>query len=815
MSSPGSAADPHPIHQIVYHWVPGRQSPLGQEGVGPALTSLEDLRRLASWNTRLLSTVLAASGQGPDGSLCYLRFGPDEAEGEAAVIRRVPALDPQGRVSVLAHALVGPEHLLPPRLALALRAWPRWFGAGWHGGLGPAAGQVDAVRLRRPTSAAGLRTPDVETSLRGLGVAARELDEPLVQLVAGVLADPAGQVSAVGYPGRVDPLMFGLIEVLDDLLGGLPGHDWSFSTAETAERRSPLRHIFLDRTSHSDFEQTRLRVRYGSALPPEDFGAAAEVAVELVEAYREYGPGGMTRVARALADPLPDSLPAVAPWVVRAASAPMAASGHLWSLRRVLQGRGGESDSAEIGRPETAALLRDEIRRLRADGFGWLRSGWRMGTAPVLVASAEPVWAILGERLVEAVLDESLAAASDDVPSAAGAGDGPDPGVGDLDRNVERAIQRAVSECGLGPAAVRTVVERWWEQIGASEPGAAGRLRAAQTAIRIWAEAGHPDRDRPWAGNHPPAGLPDPVQRRELGVVLALVLAGVPLGRVAEQLPTGTDAATLATTLAVTLHVLNNRLGHGGDARVIADSVLEPARARGQIRRHLVGPKLDPLWAEPAQLPEPALPESALLPESAQLSGSVLLPEPVVERRLMVDLLFRPELEDPRTDNGWQFAEELRGLLQHGLPPGLVAELLTVARDAASSPPAEPVLSAFVVDQWLARLGHPPLTPRQRQPRRPAPPRSARAIRPAAPSRPMPPAVHAPPARKAATAPPPAGGLAGRRAPGQQRRIPQAPDPLDQMRAEDAERRRSWLIFWLCMAGATVLVIAIFLPLLT
>ncbi|OAA29623.1 hypothetical protein UG55_1001128 [Frankia sp. EI5c] len=747
-SGPDAAADQNDlIDQIVFHWVPGQQSPLGLEGIGPAATSLSDLRRLSVWSDRLLGTILAgtlpsgAAQSGParpqisDGSLCYLRCGP--AGAEAAVIRKVAARDPLGRSSVLAHALVGPAAQLSPVWALALRAWPGWFGGRWSGGSGPAGEQVDAPAVSRPLVPAELITAEVRASYRELGQAAAGLGEPLVHLVAALLGDPTRQVSIVGYQGRPEPLMFGLIVVLADLLRQVPDQDWSFSTGETAEQQSSLRHIFLARTGQSGFELNRLRVRYPPRRPPEESGAAGEIAAELVAAYQD---GGRAEVARRLAGPLPGSLADVASWVARAAGAPEATSPALAALRRVLQGRGGERDRAELEQPEAVGALCAELRSLDTAGFRWVRAGWKPGMTSLLPASAQRVRLILGERVVEAVLDRSLAAAANGaaVPDDAAVrdgvavrdhfvagdritgGDGGTADDGGLDRSVEVAIRQAVNECGLGPAEVRAAVETWWDRLEADQQyaagqqyavdqqNAAGRLRAARTAVEIWADAGRSERDGPRAGGRPTASRLDSAQRREFAAALGRLLAGVPVDHIAQRFPAGTDDPTHPIILAVMLHVLENRfLQSGRSGRSAAEHGPEAIRRRGRIRRHLTGDRLDPLWAEP---------------------GTLLDPAP--ERRLVVDLLFRPDLVDPRVASDRQFADELRRLLRQGIPPGLISDLLDAARETASAR-AEQVLVDHVVDLWRESIDRPALPPRRKN-RQAVPARAPRAALPAA-----------------------------------------------------------------------------------
>lgn len=755
-SGPGAASDQSDlINQIVFHWVPGQQSPLGLEGIGPASTSLSDQRRLSVWNDRLLGTVLAgtvpsgAAQAGParpqvsDGSLCYLRCGP--AGAEAAVIRRVAARDPLGRSSVLAHALVGPTTHLRPLQALALRAWPGWFGGRWSGGSRPAAEQVDAHAVSQPLVMAELITAEVRASYTELGQAAAGLGDPLVHLVAALLGDPTRQVSIVGYQGRPEPLMFGLIMVLAGLLRHVPDHDWSFSTGETAEQQSSLRHIFLARTGQSGFELNRLRVRYPPGRPPEESGVAGEIAAGLVAAYQD---GGYAEVARMLTGPLPGSLADVASWVARASGAPEAVSRTLYSLRSVLQGRGSERDRAELERPEAVDSLCAELRRLDAAGLRWVRAGWKLGTASLLPASAQRVRLVLGERTIEAVLDKSLAAAPDGaaVPNGVTASDhitvsdriavsdGATANDSGLDKSVEVAIQQAVNECGLGPAEVQAAVESWWDRFEtgqrnvAGQQNVAGRLRAARTAVEIWAEAGRPERDGPQARGHSSAPWPDSAQRREFAAALERLLAGVSVDHIAQRLPAGTDAPTRPIILAVTLHVLENRfLQSGRNGRSAAEHGLEAIKRRRRIRHHLTGDRLGPLWAEPEAFLDPA-----------------------PERRLVVDLLFRPDFVDPRVAADRPFIEELRRLLRQGLPLGLISDLLEAARETASAR-AEQVLVDHVVDLWRGSIGRPALPPRRK---------SKQAVPARAPQA-APPASMPPPGVSAASLTPADGSHAG------------------------------------------------------
>jgi len=409
MSAGGPGADAT-VDEIVFHWVPREASPLGVPGFGPAVSSVRDLDRLQ----RLAGLLRGVSSSGvaadpPRGSLVYVPLA--DGTGDAAVIRRVPARDFSDRPSSLAHAMIGPATILDARMALRLSRWPHWFGTGWSGGRDRAANQVNPDAFTAPLPARHLWTfaanqdADPEASL------ARRAQAPaagLERLLAHVLASADGRsLTVIRYPDPPEPLLFGLMEVLEPILSGAGATDWSFSTFETAEARIQPRFTFVDRLGMSDFKLDHLRVRdlvdpapapatttTGVSPPP----LIAYTAGELALTYEGGGPEAVRALLASYRPPRPGT--PVAAWAAdfgrwrqSTKSRPLAL------LERALTGNLSGEEQAELWRPDTIATLTADLEDLD------LPRVWRLampGSVGLVPPAARPA---LGRRLIAAVLD--------------------------------------------------------------------------------------------------------------------------------------------------------------------------------------------------------------------------------------------------------------------------------------------------------------------------------------------------------------------------------------------------------------------------
>jgi len=254
------------IDQIVFRW--RARSQTSHDGVGPDATSLADAD-VRWWEEKLALRITRASGGNDRPALSYLRF-----DGQAVILHKVPARDDKNRPgAAVAHALIGADHLVNVNLALGLEDWTGWAGR-------------QAPEAYPPGRLAGL---DHEELREWAGAAlSRPCADPgpvFDQLLSRVLAGPGAPLTVVLPDAPATTLVRGLVEVL----GGEPGHDWTFATNEDDDTDPGLpRLVFLDAVSGgTGYAATRHRLFLGSAGPPADF------AQQLADAWRRGGPGAI------------------------------------------------------------------------------------------------------------------------------------------------------------------------------------------------------------------------------------------------------------------------------------------------------------------------------------------------------------------------------------------------------------------------------------------------------------------------------------------------------------------------------------------
>ncbi len=602
------------VDQIAFYWVAEKDSPLRRAGVGPAVASRNDYPWLESWHDRLVGEASAGidAREAPHGGLCYLRFGA-----EAAVLRRIPALDPGGRPSVLSHALVGPAEILSASVALGLSNWPGWFNGNRRDPLTAAASQVDPDAICRPLRATDL---DIAGMRAEMTHRARQVGAPLTRLVTETLRNAGGAFSIVDYPDSPTALLVGLVDVLDGVLGPLRGHTWSFSTFETAEPASEPRYVFLTHIPRSDFKFLRVRIMDLSASPGDighqsdpAYELAYELACALTDHYNSHGIAGVRTLLET--DVRPISLDELPSWVARMANRfTQVRSSNIQLLYRVLRAEASQADLDQIWTPHVQNDLATELNMLDRPGFQALLLAWKANAHFPLPPS-------IGQRAVEDVLTSAL-----ETTQAPG-----NPTTGDAyahDRSTA-AAKRAVDLIKAMKADdVRTAVMLWERVVTdrAQRPPDEVVLRVANTAIDLWVAAG--------------TGHIDDISLRKFADVLEPILHGVPAVGLLRQIHERNDEPTTRLLLHLLAGWESDGSGGGrSDRKRITD--------RHNARVYLNDPDVGFLANELASLPDPAQ-----------------------ARSLLVDVVFRPDFERGT------FVRELHGLLDAGnVPDNLVMAL--------------------------------------------------------------------------------------------------------------------------------------------
>ncbi|GII90442.1 hypothetical protein [Sinosporangium siamense] len=276
------------IDQILFAW--DDPTLTGPRGLGPVATSLPPAE-VVKWEQRLLSPDWAAAEADQhttgEAALLLLRF-----EQEAAVVCKRSVRDPHGwRGSTVAHALVGPAHLLTAEIALGLAPWAGWIEEDdrFAGERVMEAVPYDALRL---TARAGL----VEVRNRARARSRHHLAE-LFELV---LRDPEGCFTLIRPEGDAAELVCAVV----DVMGESPAVPWTFATREAVEPCTPNRPriVAVTEPPRPDLAATGHRARLGAASIGVSGVAGSgddmmpDLAMALAVAYRHGG----TELVRAL-----------------------------------------------------------------------------------------------------------------------------------------------------------------------------------------------------------------------------------------------------------------------------------------------------------------------------------------------------------------------------------------------------------------------------------------------------------------------------------------------------------------------------------
>ncbi|MFC0038624.1 hypothetical protein [Actinomadura rayongensis] len=262
------------VDHIVFTW--SDRLLIGGSGLGPVASSLgPDALRM--WNQRLAGGDIAV-GQWFHGApecvaLGALTFG--QTGGEGAVLRVLPARDPNGRISQVVHALVGAADTVDARLALGLHDWSGWITADAAGRTPPTLRPEHARDLRKLADAGLDVLPVRPDALRGL--------------LAGVLAAPADAYTAEIAPDDYG-LVAGLVARLDGTAGDLP---WTVMLGADVTRAAVRPRVLALASPEARRGRTLL-----TTAPPADprFARAAGLLADL-------GAGALTRPAAPLSDP--------------------------------------------------------------------------------------------------------------------------------------------------------------------------------------------------------------------------------------------------------------------------------------------------------------------------------------------------------------------------------------------------------------------------------------------------------------------------------------------------------------------------------
>ncbi|POM27806.1 hypothetical protein BTM25_22280 [Actinomadura rubteroloni] len=262
------------VDHIVFTW--SDRLLVGGSGLGPVASSLgPDALRV--WNQRLAGGDIAV-GQWFHGApecvaLGALTFG--QTGGEGAVLRVLPARDPNGRISQVVHALVGAADTVDARLALGLHDWTGWITADAAGRTPPTLRPEHGRDLRKLADAGLDALPVRPDALRGL--------------LAGVLAAPAD-----AYAAEIAPDDYGLVAALVTRLDGTAGDlPWTVMLGADVTRAAVRPRVLALASPEARRGRTLL-----TTAPPADsrFARAAGLLSDL-------GAVALTRPAAPLSDP--------------------------------------------------------------------------------------------------------------------------------------------------------------------------------------------------------------------------------------------------------------------------------------------------------------------------------------------------------------------------------------------------------------------------------------------------------------------------------------------------------------------------------
>lgn len=243
-------------------------------------SSLVDRAERERWERRLmpLAEPRRIPGVEPGPSVCRLVW-----DDRVAALHRAPAPDPEA--GTVTYAYIGEGPVFEPRSVLAtVDTWHHWI---------PAPGQgdepIDATRIGGLSPI--LRDERTDEVRRGPHDALR-------RLAAEVLRAPDQGFSCRLPPG-VEPgrLLWGLIDLLGEIVGDGTGRYWTFSTRENDDTRPGLpRFVFLDDWRHSGLQPGHFRLDL--AAPPPGRDRYLDAADALLETYRGGSAAGVRRLLR-------------------------------------------------------------------------------------------------------------------------------------------------------------------------------------------------------------------------------------------------------------------------------------------------------------------------------------------------------------------------------------------------------------------------------------------------------------------------------------------------------------------------------------
>ncbi|MEU1516582.1 hypothetical protein ABZ490_31320 [Streptomyces sp. NPDC005811] len=257
------------VDQMVFRWAGSRGAARGA-GITAVAYSCDE--RVARDLAEQRGSVMRVKGGGERVSLVRLIHG-----GQAVLLRRMPEKDGNNRDSTVCHALMASAGALTSRRCLALGAGPwkedKWFDS--------ARGGIPGFALKDLQKLADQR----QGPLRDGVVLVRE---PLARLVAELLREPGGRVSALigeleaaaqtaagrrlpasradradSDGGGLEDVALSALWALCDIFGGWLGHDgWTYATYDTSDHH-PHRVVFVPdwRRSHvQDADLRRIRL---------------------------------------------------------------------------------------------------------------------------------------------------------------------------------------------------------------------------------------------------------------------------------------------------------------------------------------------------------------------------------------------------------------------------------------------------------------------------------------------------------------------------------------------------------------------------
>jgi hypothetical protein len=241
-------------------------------------SSITDPAERERWERRLapLAEPRRVPGVEPGASVCRLVW-----DDRVVALHRLPAADPDA--GTVTYAFVGEGEVFEPRSVLATAdTWHHWIPA-------ERDEPIDAARLGGLSPI--LRDERTDQVRRGPHDALR-------RLAAEVLRAPDQGFSCRLPPGvRPGNLLWGLIDLLGEIVGDGTGRYWTFSTRESDDTRPGLpRFVFLDDWRHSGLQPSHFRLDL--AAPPPGRDRYLDAADALLETYRSGAATGVRRLLR-------------------------------------------------------------------------------------------------------------------------------------------------------------------------------------------------------------------------------------------------------------------------------------------------------------------------------------------------------------------------------------------------------------------------------------------------------------------------------------------------------------------------------------